>query len=72
VSDIAPKLFPSPPVWCGWRKTAKTPWAKVCQGATEFDVMRQLLDISAEMGGHGEGIVLPEGRRPDSRKGVRP
>jgi hypothetical protein len=58
----------SPTIWCGWRRLRGLPWAKVCEGPSESDAIRQLLDIAAEMGGHADGIVLPHGRHPDDSR----
>jgi hypothetical protein len=59
------------PNFAGWRRQPGQGWQKLCEGPTSADTWRQLLDIAAELGGHGEAIVLPVGARPAEARAVR-
>jgi hypothetical protein len=60
------------PAFCGWRRLAGQGWQKLCEGQTEADAWRQLLDIAAELrAGPGESIVLPVGQRPAEARAAR-
>lgn len=50
--------------FAGWTRRPGDPWTKVCEGLTEGDVWRQVLDINRELGGNVDSTVLPAGRRP--------
>jgi hypothetical protein len=57
---------PPPAGFCGWhRRTRRAAWQKLCEGATEAEAWRRLLDVLHELGGRGgESCVLPAGRTP--------
>jgi hypothetical protein len=60
------------PAFAGWRRLRGLPWAKVCEGTTQSDCMRQLLDIGCEIGGNGESIVLAANVNPNySRRSLK-